>query len=66
MVAHLYLCLSSESFASSKSIVTQQQDLEHLQYLIQRVVSSEEAEQLILQGRKFAGVLPNSKAIVEK
>ena len=40
-------------------------NLGHLQYLIQRVAPSEEAEHLIIHGWKFVGVLPNGKAVIE-
>lgn len=37
----------------------------HLQYLIQRVATNEEAEHLIMHGWKFVGVLQNGKVVIE-
>jgi hypothetical protein len=41
------------------------QTIRHLQYLIQRVATNEEAEHLIMHGWKFVGVLPNGKTVIE-
>ncbi len=40
--------------------------MKHLQYLIQKVAASEEAEQLITQGWRFIGTLPNGRVILQK
>ncbi|NHI04393.1 hypothetical protein DYY67_1251 [Candidatus Nitrosotalea sp. TS] len=37
----------------------------HLQCLVQRVVTSEEAESLIGESWRFVGILPNGKVVLE-